>query len=181
MYRQQTWYDAFEFSYDMSVPNAAHLEPQRGGCCTVMPYFVGDILELPLTTSQDYTLFFILNDYSMRLWRDQIRLITARHGLVSVITHPDYLVGEAERDVYRQLLGHLADLRERSGLWMALPGEINKWWRNRRQMTLVRSGEGWRVDGPDSHRARVAYAAIENDRLVYQFDGFGDAPALRTG
>ena len=66
MYREQGWFDAFEFSYDMSVPNAAHLEPQRGGCCTVMPYFVGDILELPLTTAQDYTLFHILNDYSTR-------------------------------------------------------------------------------------------------------------------
>lgn len=41
MYRNQEWYDAFEFSYDMSVPNVAHLEPQRGGCCTVMPYFIG--------------------------------------------------------------------------------------------------------------------------------------------
>ncbi len=40
MYREQRWFDAFEFSYDMSVPNAAHLEPQRGGCCTVMPYFL---------------------------------------------------------------------------------------------------------------------------------------------
>ncbi len=48
MYREQGWFGAFEFSYDMSVPNAAHLEPQRGGCCTVMPYFVGNILELPL-------------------------------------------------------------------------------------------------------------------------------------
>jgi hypothetical protein len=46
MYRNQDWYDVFEFSYDMSVPNVAHLEPMRGGCCTVMPYFVGKILEL---------------------------------------------------------------------------------------------------------------------------------------
>ena len=50
MYRRTAWYGAFEFAYDMSVPNVAHLEPQRGGCCTVMPYFIGDILELPLTT-----------------------------------------------------------------------------------------------------------------------------------
>ena len=67
MYREQEWFDAFEFSYDMSVPNAAHLEPQRGGCCTVMPYFVGDLLELPLTTTQDYSLFHILGDYSISL------------------------------------------------------------------------------------------------------------------
>ena len=68
MYREQDWFDAFEFSYDMSVPNAAHLEPQRGGCCTVMPYFVGNILELPLTTAQDYTLFHILE----RLFDDAV-------------------------------------------------------------------------------------------------------------
>jgi hypothetical protein len=174
MYREQAWFGAFEFSYDMSVPNAAHLEPQRGGCCTVMPYFVGNILELPLTTSQDYTLFFILKDYSTTLWKEQIRLISQRHGLISVITHPDYLVGRPERDVYADLLSHLADLRERNGLWMALPGEINQWWRNRRRMTLVPSGDGWRIEGPDSERARVAYAALENNRLVYKLERTGD-------
>jgi hypothetical protein len=180
MYREQGWFGAFEFSYDMSVPNAAHLEPQRGGCCTVMPYFVGNLLELPLTTAQDYTLFFILNDYSTTLWREQIRLIGQRHGLVSVITHPDYLVGRPEREVYVQLLRHLAHLRDRAGFWIALPGEINRWWRNRHRMTLVPSGEGWRIEGPDSDRARVAYAALENDRLVYRLDGVGDAGATRV-
>jgi hypothetical protein len=177
MYREQAWFEAFEFLYDMSVPNAAHLEPQHGGCCTVMPYFVGNILELPLTTVQDYTLFFILNDYSTAIWREQIRLISERHGLVSVITHPDYLLGQPERDVYVDLLCHLASLRERNGLWIALPGEINRWWRNRHQMTLVSGAEGWRIEGPDHHRARVAYATLENDRLVYRLDGTGDARA----
>ncbi len=80
MYRDQEWFDALEFSYDMSVPNVAHLEPQRGGCCTVMPYFVGDILELPLTTIQDYSLFHILGDYSIDLWKEQIDLILRRTG-----------------------------------------------------------------------------------------------------
>src|SRR5579859_6208265 len=92
MYRNLDWYEAFEFSYDMSVPNVAHLEPQRGGCCTVMPFFVGNILELPLTTIQDYSLFHILGDYSIDLWKKQIELIMQRNGLVSFITHPDYLI-----------------------------------------------------------------------------------------
>ena len=90
-------------AYDMSVPNAAHLEPQRGGCCTVMPYFVGNILELPLTTIQDYSLFHILDDYSTTLWKEQIRLISEHHGLISVIAHPDYLIGQREREVYVEL------------------------------------------------------------------------------
>lgn len=170
MYRQQQWFGAFEFAYDMSVPSAAHLEPQRGGCCTVMPYFVGNILELPLTTSQDYTLFHILNDYSTRVWKTQIALITGRHGLVSVITHPDYLAGPRERDVYRELLNDLVELRSRDRVWVALPGEINKWWRNRQRMKLARSTDGWRIEGPDSTRARVAYARLEDDRVTYCLD-----------
>ena len=68
------WYDDLKFSYDMSVPNVAHLDPQRGGCCTVMPYFLGDILEIPVTTVQDYTLFSILDDYSIDLWKRQIEI-----------------------------------------------------------------------------------------------------------
>jgi len=60
LYRNQRWFDALDFEYDSSVPNVAHLDPQRGGCCTVMPYFVGKMLELPVTMTQDYTLFHIL-------------------------------------------------------------------------------------------------------------------------
>ncbi len=90
MYREQEWFDAFDFSYDMSVPNVAHLEPQRGGCCTVMPYFIGTILELPLTTTQDYSLFHILGDYSIASWKRQLaRSWRQRPG--QFIAHPDYL------------------------------------------------------------------------------------------
>jgi hypothetical protein len=167
MYREQSWYDAFEFSYDMSVPNAAHLEPQRGGCCTVMPYFIGNLLELPLTTTQDYSLFHILADYSTTLWEEQMDRILARHGLISVIAHPDYLVGPREQAVYKKLLGLLAGLRARRNVWVTLPGEIDTWWRSRHAMTLVRDGGSWRIDGPESHRARVAYASLHGDRVTY--------------
>jgi hypothetical protein len=168
MYREQSWFKAFDFAYDMSVPNAAQLEPQRGGCCTIMPYFVGNIVELPLTTVQDYSLFHILEDYSTTLWKQQIQIIQRHHGLISVIAHPDYLLGRRERDVYVELLGHLSQLRERDGIWIALPGDINRWWRNRQQMRLVPSNDGWRIIGPDSDRARIAHAALADGKLVYR-------------
>ena len=31
LYRNLDWYGALDFAYDMSVPNVAHLDPQRGG------------------------------------------------------------------------------------------------------------------------------------------------------
>jgi len=167
MYREQQWFDAFEFSYDMSVPNAAHLEPQRGGCCTVMPYFVGKILELPLTTVQDYSLFHILGEYSIAIWKAQIDLIRSMNGFISFIAHPDYLVEKRARAVYTQLLAHLKDLRDNENVWLALPGEVDQWWRDRNRMTLVRCGDRWRIQGPDDARARVAYATLDGDRVVY--------------
>lgn len=167
MYRNQEWFSALEMSYDMSVPSVAHLEPQRGGCCTVMPYFIGEILELPLTTTQDYSLFHILDDYSIDLWKRQIELIRENNGLISFITHPDYLIENRARAVYRELLGYLAKLREEGNVWTALPSDIDKWWRSRNQMTLVPEGDSWRIEGLENERASVAYASLENGKVVY--------------
>ncbi len=112
LYRKQLWYDALKFSYDMSVPNVASLDPQHGGCCTVMPYFLGDILELPVTTVQDYTLFNILDDYSIDIWKRQIDIIMGKHGFMSFIVHPDYIMKPRELGVYKALLDHLTYLRQ---------------------------------------------------------------------
>src|SRR3974377_2217094 len=100
----------------MSVPNVAHLDPQRGGCCTVMPYFVGNILEIPLTTTQDYMLFHLLNDYSLDLWRMQTEAIMQKNGLVSFLIHPDYIIEKRARGTYRDLLTFLRQLRSRERL-----------------------------------------------------------------
>jgi hypothetical protein len=169
LYRRLDWYDAYDFSYDMSVPNVGHLDPQFGGCCTVMPYFVGNVLELPLTTTQDYTLFHIFSDYSLDLWQQQIRLITENHGLLSFDAHPDYLLENRACDTYRQLLAHLAQMRSEGLVWMALPKDVDRWWRDRSQMKIVSEGEGWRIEGPGKEHARLAYATLEGDRIAYEF------------
>jgi hypothetical protein len=169
MFRNPDWFAALDIEYDMSIPNVAHLDPQRGGCCTVFPYFIGNILELPLTTTQDYTLFHILGGYSIDLWKEQLSLIGRRHGLMSFIVHPDYILQERERGVYRQLLRHLAGLRDRQNVWAALPGEVNRWWRARAEMTLTRDNGRWTVAGPASERARIAWARLAGDRIAYSF------------
>jgi hypothetical protein len=171
MYRNLDWYDAYEFSYDMSVPNVAHLEPQRGGCCTVMPYFVDKILELPLTTTQDYSLFYILNDHTIDLWKEQLQLIGERNGLMSFISHPDYLINERNRRVYESLLDYLQQMVAGKNIWATLPGNVDRWWRARNQMKVVPSGDGWEIVGPEKERARLAYAVLDGEHVRYEIAG----------
>jgi hypothetical protein len=170
LYRNLNWYDALEFQYDMSVPNVGHLDPQRGGCCTVFPYFIGGILELPLTTTQDYSLFHILREHRIALWKAQARLVTEKHGLLSLLTHPDYLLNGSAQSTYRDLLAFLAELESEHKVWIALPNQVNKWWRQRSEMALVPDGNGWRIEGPGKERASLAYAKLDGDRLIYTRD-----------
>jgi len=170
MYRNPDWYDAFEFSYDMSVPNVAHLEPKRGGCCTVMPFFLGNIVELPLTATQDYSLFYILNDYSIDLWKKQLGLILENNGLMSFIAHPDYLIARKCRAVYTRLLDYLRGLVETKNIWNPLPGDLDAWWRARHRMKLVQCNGNWRIEGAGAERARIAYAVLADGRLRFQVE-----------
>jgi hypothetical protein len=167
LYRREEWFDDLDFSYEMSVPNVAHLDPQRGGCCTVMPYFIGKLLELPVTTTQDYPLFHILRDYSIDLWKRQTELIMEKHGLMSFIVHPDYITSRRERGTYETLLGYLSQLRDERSVWIAKPGEVNRWWRQRASMELVETESGWQIEGEGKERARIAYASEEKGQIKF--------------
>ncbi|PYY03432.1 MAG: hypothetical protein DMG69_32560 [Acidobacteria bacterium] len=168
LYHNLDWYEALNFSYDMSVPSVGHLEAQRGGCCSVMPFFVGNIVELPVTTTQDYSLFHVLNQYSTDLWKRQVTQITKSHGLASFIVHPDYVMEPRARATYKSLLAYLAGLRSEGRVWIARPGEVNQWWRARSQMKLVYQANKWVIEGPEKDKALVAYAILEQDCLRYE-------------
>ena len=168
--RNEEWFGHLNFDYDMSIPNVAHLERQRGGCCTVLPYFIGDLLELPVTTVQDYSLFHILNDHSTTLWLRQIREIVNKNGMVSFITHPDYLQGQREESTYRELLLCLSELRSQEDVWIATPGEVADWWRQRSHMVLTTVDGELRIEGPENGRARIAIAHSHGDSIVYVCD-----------
>ncbi|HKW64936.1 MAG TPA: hypothetical protein VJN89_20440 [Candidatus Acidoferrum sp.] len=171
LYRKPEWYDALDFAFDMSFPNVAPLDPQQGGCCTVMPFFIGDMLEIPVTTVQDYTLFHVLNERSIELWKAQTDLILKKNGLLSFIVHPDYVLRPDTLAVYKQLLGHLQGLREKTPIWCALPSEINAWWRARNKMSVVRDGASWRIVGEGCERAVLAYAKNVDGKIAYEVPG----------
>jgi hypothetical protein len=135
-----------------------------------MPYFIGKILEIPVTATQDYSFFHILDDYCIDLWKHQISLILEVHGLASFIVHPDYIIEDRARATYFGLLEYLSRLRSEQNVWTALPGEVNRWWRERSQMKLVQYGGEWRIEAPGSERARIAYTVSDGQELVYSLN-----------
>jgi hypothetical protein len=128
------------------------------------------MLEIPVVATQDYTLFHILRQHSIELWERQIELILDHNSLISFIVHPDYLLERRARDVYVSLLECLGRARRDAKMWVALPRELNEWWRNRNEMRLVREGSNWEIEGPDRGRARIAYASLAGDQVIYTFD-----------
>jgi hypothetical protein len=177
MYRNPDWIRELQFSYDMSFPTAAHLEPQAGGCCTVMPYFLGDLVELPLTMTQDYTLLHILQDSSIDLWKQEIEMLRQRNAFMSFIVHPDYVMSGDGRRLYIELLEHLAILRQLGAIWFAQPGEVADWWRDRSCMNIVNEAGQFRIVGPRAQYARLAFARRSKEGLCLQIEKGNSAVA----
>jgi glycosyltransferase involved in cell wall biosynthesis len=167
LYRNLHWYGEYDFAFDMSVPNVAHLDPQGGGCCTVTPYLIGDILEIPVTLTQDYSLFHILHQHSIALWKQQLRSIMDAHGLASIIVHPDYVNQPEPQRLFRDFLNEVREQCERRDLWATVPSAINTWWRQRSKMRLISSASGWSIVGDGSSQARLAYASLNDGKLSY--------------
>jgi hypothetical protein len=93
-----------------------------------------------------------------------------KHGLISFIVHPDYIIKARERHIYAELLAYLTDLRRSKDVWITTPGQVNRWWRQRAEMRLVEDGEDLRIEGAGSERARIAFASEQNGQLIFTFE-----------
>ena len=121
-------------------------------------------------TMHDYSLFIILRSYLLELWQKQIELITQKHGLITFIVHPDYVIEKRARDTYQTLLEYIARMRSEGKVWLALTREVANWWRQRQQMKLVQGSGAWRIEGPGKERARIAYAAVDGGEISFEIE-----------
>jgi hypothetical protein len=144
------------FDYDSSYPDTDPFEPQAGGSCTWLPFFIDEMVELPGTLTQDHTLFVILRHQDETVWVEKADFLRARGGMALMLTHPDYLTDTVVLEAYRRFLERFAD---DPSVWKALPREVSAWWRRRAASSLERAGTGWSVSGPASPEARVELVA----------------------
>ena len=131
MHRQPEWMQALDIEYDLSFFDTDPYEPIPGGTMSIWPFEIGRFVELPYTLVQDYTLTAVLGETTPRIWLEKVDFIETYWGLALVNSHPDYLKDPANWRLYEQFL---QAMRRRAGpYWHALPREVARWWRGRRQ------------------------------------------------
>lgn len=140
------------FDYDSSYPDTDPFEPQGGGCCTWLPFFDQEMVELPMTMPQDHTLFVILRNRDETAWVEKADFLRARGGMALIDTHPDYLRDDRIRGAYGRLLERYASDKS---AWKPLPREVSAWWRRRTSSRVERAGADWIVTGPAAGDARI--------------------------
>jgi peptidoglycan/xylan/chitin deacetylase (PgdA/CDA1 family) len=132
--RRAEWIANMAFDFDSSFSDTDPYEPQPGGTCSLFPFHLGSVVELPYTLPQDHTMIHILRRDPLQLWTVKAHWIASLGGMILTLTHPDYAgmghyLGEYEEFLKR--------LRALEGAWYALPSEVAAWWRRRSRMTLL--------------------------------------------
>ena len=149
--------------YDSSFPDSDPFEPQPGGCCSIMPFRFGDVVELPLTMMQDHTMFEILREPGIDRWTEKAEWIIANHGLICMNVHPDYVVEPHLLARYEAFLAWLADRREDG--WHPLPRDAARWWRQREGLAVGPDGA---IAGETDYAATVARVRAADGRAVIE-------------
>jgi hypothetical protein len=164
-HRNADWMHELGCLYDSSFPDTDPFEPQPGGCCSIFPFFLGEMVELPLTLVQDHTLFEILRARSIDRWTQKSDWIIRNHGLINLNTHPDYLDTPERLRLYEEFLVYVSSQRDG---WHALPRDVAQWWRTRAELRCEEHDGTVRVVGAGAERASVAWARDVGDSIVFE-------------
>lgn len=137
MFHNLEWIKALNIEYDASTFDTDPFEPQPDGVGTIFPFRVGGpgqgegYVELPYTLPQDSTLFLVLREQAIDIWKRKTDWIADRGGMVLLNVHPDYLafdgrkpgISEFNADLYLEFLSYLKE-RYSGEYWNPLPREV---------------------------------------------------------
>lgn len=152
MHHNLDWIRDLNIEYDASTFDTDPFEPQPEGACTIFPFMVEDegtrsgYVELPYTLAQDFTLFVILQEKDISVWKRKIDWIASHGGMALLNVHPDYVhFGEDKPgneefsySIYEDLLKYVNTAYE-GQFWHALPSEVAAFWKSRHKAESVLS------------------------------------------
>lgn len=141
MYHNLDWTHSLDIEYDASTFDTDPFEPQPDGMGTIFPLFVQGnssrkgYVELPYTLSQDFTLFIILKEKNIDIWKQKLDWIVENGGMALFITHPDYMNfngtklnhEEYPSRYYEEFLEYIKSKYE-GQYWHVLPKDIAHFW-----------------------------------------------------
>jgi len=175
-HRNPDWMMNMPFEYDSSFPDTDPYEPQPGGCLSIFPFFIGNLVELPITLVQDHTLFEILGHEGISIWKQKIDWIEKMNGMALVIAHPDYITRSRSRDkegrysieYYKELLQYV---KNKGDYWHALPRDVAEWWR-RRDTSEIRPDKNEEpcIKGPAARDAVITWIKLVNDEVIFDVE-----------
>jgi hypothetical protein len=151
-HRDRELVQALGVEHDSSWCDVARYEPQPGGTCSWLPFFIGEVVELPITLPMDHTIFEVLGETTEASWLEKTAFLRKYGGMALMLTHPDYLLDPERLLAYDRFIGIQAGDQ---AVWHALPHEVADWWRERGDTHLGRSAGAWTAIGPAASRAQV--------------------------
>jgi glycosyltransferase involved in cell wall biosynthesis len=140
MQHRLSWLHELGVEYDCSTFDTDPFEPEPDGVGTIFPFWVpspngSGYVELPYSLPQDFTLFVVLNEQNIDIWKRKLDWIAASGGMALLNTHPDYMTfdgAKKDRDefpvsYYEEFLAYARD--KYAGVsWPALPREVSRYY-----------------------------------------------------
>lgn len=137
MHHNLKWIPELDVTYDASTFDTDPFEPQADGIGSIYPLFLQHedakkgFVELPYTLPQDHTLFVIMQERNIDIWKQKLDWIANSGGMALVNTHPDYMSFEDRRrrideypaSYYFELLEYMRTTHT-DAYWNALPREV---------------------------------------------------------
>ena len=154
MHRNPAWLQSLSVEYDLSFFDTDPYEPMPGGTMSIWPFSLGSFVELPYTLVQDHTLLTVLEARSPQIWLDKVDFIEYWQGMALLNVHPDYLRAPENFAIYERFL---QVMKERENYWHALPREVARWWKLRKEFQPQQRNGAWDLSSlPGATLARLA-------------------------
>jgi hypothetical protein len=149
MLHNLAWIHDLNIEYDASTFDTDPFEPQADGVNTIFPFWVANgstdsgYVELPYTMPQDFTLFVLMRQKNIAIWREKLDWVAAHGGMVLLNVHPDYMnftEGKSGREeypaqYYQQFLEYIKE-RYAGEYYHVLPREMARLFRPKSETKL---------------------------------------------
>ncbi len=143
MLRRLDWLHELDASYDASTFDTDPFEPMPDGTGTIFPFWVprpvymeprpgaSGYVELPYTLPQDSTLFLLMREKTIDVWKRKLDWVAEKGGMALLNLHPDYVKFDGIPNdapsypaaLYEEFLDYVRT-KYGDSCWHALPREV---------------------------------------------------------